>query len=64
MPNDPHPSQRRRLERERTMGLDPTDDAAKWIEQNDAAPPPPGSKSSRKSKTLHRWRQAQLRKPR
>jgi hypothetical protein len=46
------------------MGLDPTDEAAKWIEGHDDSPPPPASKASRKSKALHRWRQAQLRKPR
>jgi hypothetical protein len=64
MANDLPPSQRRRLERERTMGLDPADDAAKWIDANDAPPPEPKSKSSQKSKALHRWRQAQLRRPR
>ena len=64
MANELPPSQRRRLERERTMGLDPTDEAAKWIEGHDASPPPATSKSSQKSKALHRWRQAQLRKPR
>jgi hypothetical protein len=61
--NDLPPSQRRRLERERTLGLDPADDAAKWIDEHDTPPPVPASKSSRKSKALHRWRQAQLRKP-
>jgi hypothetical protein len=57
------PSQRRRLERERTLGLDPADDAAQWIEEHDPAPPPE-SKKRRKAKALHRWRQEQLRKPR
>ena len=58
------PSQRRRLERERTAGIDPDDDAAKWLEETEPAPLPPESKTGRKSVTLHRWRQAQLRKPR
>ncbi len=63
MAKDLPPSQRRRLERERTMGLDPADDAAKWIDEHDPPAPAPESKSRRKSKALHRWRQAQLRKP-
>jgi hypothetical protein len=58
------PSQRRRLERERTLGLDPEDEAAKWIEEHDPVPPTAEPKAGRKSVTLHRWRQAQLRKPR
>jgi hypothetical protein len=58
------PSQRRRLERERTLGLDPEDEAAKWIEENAPERPAPEPKAGRKSVTLHRWRQAQLRKPR
>jgi hypothetical protein len=64
MAKDLPPSQRRRLERERTLGLDPSDEAAKWIEEHGAPPPAPEPKAGRKSKTLHRWRQAQLRKPR
>ena len=43
------------------MGLEPDDDAAKWLEQADPAPPPAVPKAARKSVTLHRWRQAQLR---
>jgi hypothetical protein len=64
MANDPHPAQRRRLERERTLGLDTTDEAAKWLEERDPPPAEPEPKASRKSKTLHRWRQQQPRKPR
>jgi hypothetical protein len=64
MAKDLASSRRRRLDRERTLGLDPTDEAAKWIEEHDPAPPAPEPKAGRKSKTLHRWRQAQLRKPR
>jgi hypothetical protein len=62
MAKDLPPAQRRRLERERTMGLDPADEAARWIEAHDPTPPAPVPKAGRKSKTLHRWRQAQLRK--
>jgi hypothetical protein len=49
----------RRTERERAVGLDPEDEAAKWLDDNDPKPAPPVPKSASKSKTLHRWRQAQ-----
>lgn len=48
---------KRRAERERQAGLDPTDDAARWLEQADPKPPTPSPKSRFKSKELHRWRQ-------
>jgi hypothetical protein len=48
-------------ERERMIGLDPEDDAARWLEENDPPPPPATPKSASKSKTLHRWRQRQAR---
>ena len=54
------PSERRaqkRSERERALGLDPDDDAARWLEEHDPKPKPPPAKSAGKSKTLHRWRQ-------
>jgi hypothetical protein len=50
-------------ERERATGLDPEDDASKWLQQHDPAPPPALPKSATKSKALHRWRQEQLKKP-
>lgn len=53
-----------RSERERTVGLDADDDAARWLEENaprDEIVAPISSKSSRKSKTLHRWRNRQAR---
>jgi hypothetical protein len=62
MTREPHPSQRRRLERERTAGLDPTDEASEWLASHDAPRPAPAPKAGRKSVTLHRWRQAQERK--
>jgi hypothetical protein len=62
--NELPPSQRRRLARERTIGLDPTDEAATWLDQHDPQPGPAEPKAGRKSKTLHRWRQAQARKSR
>ena len=52
---------RRRGDRERTVGLDPADEAARWLEQNDPEPPATVPKSARKSKELHRFRQRQSR---
>ena len=52
---------KKRAERERQTGLDPDDEAAKWLEEHDPKPPPPESKSRFKSKELHRWRQQQQR---
>ena len=46
-------------EREREAGLDPDDDAARWLAENDPQPPDQPPKSARKSKGLHRWRQRQ-----
>ena len=49
-------------ELERAAGLDPDDEAARWLEQNAPKPEPPAtSKSARKSKLLHQWRQRQAR---
>ena len=52
---------KRRGERERQTGLDPNDDAARWLEQQDPPPAPPPSKTRFKSKELHRWREQQQR---
>jgi hypothetical protein len=46
-------------ERERAAGLEPGDEAARWLQENDEQPPPQASKSATKSKALHRWRQRQ-----
>jgi hypothetical protein len=49
---------RRRGERERAAGVDPADEAARWLEQHDPEPAPEPAKSRFKSKELHRWRKA------
>ena len=43
-------------ERERAAGLDPDDEAARWLEEHDPQPAPAPPKSERKSKALHRWK--------
>jgi hypothetical protein len=49
-------------ERERATGVDPEDDAAKWLQERDPPPLPTAPKSATKSKALHRWRQEQQKK--
>jgi hypothetical protein len=44
-------------ERERQAGLEPDDEAARWLEQHDPEPEPQRPKAASKSKHLHRWRQ-------
>jgi hypothetical protein len=49
----------RRAERERLTGLDPGDEAARWLEEHDPPPAAPASKSKFKSTELHRLRRKQ-----
>jgi hypothetical protein len=42
-------------ERERNVGLDPEDEAARWLDEHDPAPPPAVPKRASKNKALHRW---------
>jgi len=46
---------------ERAVGLEPDDDAARWLEENDPPPKPQTPKAASKSKVLHQWRQRQQR---
>jgi hypothetical protein len=43
-------------EREAAAGLDPEDAAARWLAEHDPPPTPDESKSARKSKLLHQFR--------
>ncbi|HEY8409521.1 MAG TPA: hypothetical protein VIK66_16200 [Gaiellaceae bacterium] len=55
----PHLSRRRvaRLrEREAAAGLDPGDEAARWLAEHDPTPPADEPKAARKSKLLHQFR--------
>jgi hypothetical protein len=52
---------RKLVERERAVGLDTHDEAARWLEEHDPKPEPTTPKAARKSKALHRWRQRQAR---
>jgi hypothetical protein len=53
----------KRGERERAVGLDPEDEAARWLEEHDPKPPPSEPRAAKKSKAVHRFRQQHQRKP-
>jgi hypothetical protein len=42
--------------RERTVGLDPEDGAARWLDEHDPKPAPLVPRRAFKNKTLHQWR--------
>jgi hypothetical protein len=50
---------KRRGERERQAGLEPDDEAARWLDEHDQPPSPEPPRSAGKSKELHRWRRQQ-----
>ena len=50
---------KRMRNRESSVGLEADDSAAQWLAAHDAPPPPSTPKSSKKSVTLHRFRQRQ-----
>jgi hypothetical protein len=52
-----HRGAQKRAERERQVGLDPDDEAARWLAKHDPLPKPEPPRSLPKSKHLHRWRQ-------
>jgi hypothetical protein len=47
---------KRMIDRERAVGLDAEDEAARWLAENDAPPAPARPKAASKSKALHQWR--------
>ncbi len=51
----------RMAERERSVGLEPDDETAKWLEQHDPKPEPQRPKAASKSKLLHQFKQRQSR---
>jgi hypothetical protein len=48
-------------ERERTVGLEPEDEATRWLDEHDPPPKPQPPKATSKSKALHQWRRRQQR---
>jgi hypothetical protein len=50
-------------ERERRAGLDPTDEAARWLDEYEPKPEPTPAKSLGKSKVLHQFRRRQQQRP-
>jgi hypothetical protein len=49
----------RMRDREANVGVDPEDEAAKWLAENDPPEPPKTPKAAKKSVTLHRFKRQQ-----
>jgi hypothetical protein len=49
-------SVKRMREREQNVGIDPEDEAARWLAEHDPKPVPDEPKAARKSKLLHQFR--------
>jgi hypothetical protein len=47
----------RMREREASLGIEPDDEAGRWLAEHDAPPAPTPPKSAKRSVTLHRFRQ-------
>jgi hypothetical protein len=43
-------------EREASLGVDPEDEAGRWLAEHDPPPQPKTPKAAKKSVTLHRYR--------
>jgi hypothetical protein len=52
----------RQGERERTTGLDPDDEAARWLAEDEPPEKLHVPKAARKSKLLHQWRERERRR--
>lgn len=51
-----------RRDRERLVGIDPEDDAGRWLAEHEPTVPFGAPKRATKSKLLHQWRQRELQK--